>query len=173
MEDSIMKRITTFLIILTTLTLINGCVDPFYQNPYFQVEESGLNWLEIYNKEVSSKKLVRVRIDGGGVVNIREGTSPLVGDAFAKDIKNKRWEDIRNHQLTIPSDEANRIYQGLINNGLFTEQKKNDDSPENDIIMAFGNIDNHTVYSTIYDADLHEHLKSLVLLFNRPRQRKR
>lgn len=168
-----MKRFMLTIISITVLTLISGCFDPFYNNPYFAVEDSALNWLEIYNKQASSKKLTRVRIDGSGIVKIKTGTSPLVGDAFAKDSTNAQWEDIRNDQITIPRDESVRIFQGLVNNGLFLEQKKNDDSPEDDIIMAFGNIGNHTVYSTIYDADLHEHLKSLILLFNRPRQRRR
>jgi len=158
---------------IVALTLLNGCFDPFYHNPYFTVEDSGLNWIEIYNKQVSGKKLTRVRIDGSGIVKIRTGTSPLVGDAFAKDNTNEHWEDIRNDQITIPREEAMKILQGLVNNGLFLEQKKDDDSPEDEVIMAFGNIENHTVYSTIYDPDLHEHLKSLVLLFNRPKQRRR
>lgn len=168
-----MKRFTTIILILTALVLANGCFDPFYNEPYFKVEDSGLNWLEIYNKQVTGKHLVRVRIDGSGIVNIREGTSPLVGDAFAKDNTNERWADIRDYQLTIPREEALNIFQGLVNNGLFLEQKKSEDSPDNDIIMAFGNIENHTIYSTIYEPGLYEHLKSLVLLFNRPRQKKK
>jgi hypothetical protein len=168
-----MKRFITIILTLAALVLANGCFDPFHSNPYFEVEDSGLDWLEIYNKEVPGKRLVRVRIDGSGIVKIREGTSPLVGDEFAKDNTHEHWEDIRDYQITIPRDEALRIFQGLVNNGLFLEQKKKEDSPENDVIMAFGNIKNHTVYATIYEPVLHEHLKSLVLLFNRPRQKRR
>ncbi len=166
-----MKRCTLTIISIVTLALLNGCFDPFYHNPYFAVEDSGLNWLEIYSKQASGKKLTRVRIDGSGIVKTTTGTSPLVGDAFARDNTHEQWEDVRDDQITIPREEALKILQGLVNNGLFLEQKKTDESPEDDIIMAFGNIQNHTVYATIYDAELHEHLKSLVLLFNRPRQR--
>ncbi len=167
-----MKRNFFSIILITCLTFLSGCFDPFEMNPYFAVEDSGLNWLEIYSKQVSGKKLTRVRIDGSGIVKIKTGTSPLVGDAFAKDNTHEQWEDVYIDQITIPREEAARIFQELINNGLFLDQTTSDDSPEDDIIMAFGNIQNHTVYETIYDPVLHEHLKSLVMLFNRPRQRR-
>ncbi|MFO7937828.1 MAG: hypothetical protein R6V06_09525 [Kiritimatiellia bacterium] len=168
-----MKRIYLIIIFLTALTLVNGCFDPFHMNPYFAVEESGLNWLEIYSKQISSQKLTRVRIDGSGIVKITTGTSPLVGDAFAKDISDTQWSNVRRDRITIPREETVRLFQGLINNGLFLEQSKTEDSPDDHIIMAFGNIQNHTVYETIYDPGLHEHLKTIVMLFNRPRQKRR
>ena len=168
-----MKKNICLLILATVFIFTTGCFDPFYHNPYFRVDESSLNWLEIYYKHISSKKLVRVRIDGGGVIKIREGTSPLVGNEFANDNRNEKWEDIRDYQLTISKEEANRIFQELINNGLFLEQKKSGDSPEKNAIMAFGNIQNHTIYSTIYDPDLYEHLNALVLMFYHPRPRRR
>ncbi len=168
-----MKKNISLIIIAAVLTLSSGCFDPFYSNPYFKVEESGLNWLEIYYKQISSKKLVRVRIDGGGVVKIREGTSPLVGNEFAHDNLNDKWEDIRDYNLTISKAEANRIFQELTNNGLFLEQKKSDDAPQGAAIMAFGNIQNHTVYSTVYDADLYEHLHAIVLTFYHPQPKRK
>lgn len=168
-----MKKTIGLSILAAMFLLATGCFDPFYHNPYFKVDESGLNWLEIYSKKISGKKLVRVRIDGGGVIKIREGTSPLVGNEFAHDTRNEQWEDIRDYQLSISKEEANRIFQELINNGLFLEQKKSDDSPEDTAIMAFGNIQNHTVYSTVYDPDLYEHLQSIVLMFYHPNPKRK
>jgi len=167
-----MKKNIFLISLAAAFIFTSGCFDPFYNNPYFKVDESGLNWLEIYQKQISSKKLVRVRIDGGGVIKIREGTSPLVGDEFANDNRNDKWEDIREYQLTVSKEEANRIYQELINNGLFLEQKKSNDSPEGNVIMAFGNIQNHTIYSTIYDPDLYEHLNAIVLMFYHPKSKR-
>jgi len=168
-----MKKNISLILLAAALTFTSGCFDPFYSNPYFKVDESGLNWLEIYYKPIASKKLVRVRLDGGGVVKIREGTSPLVGNEFAHDNLNDRWDDIRDYSLTISKAEANRIFQELINNGLFLEQKKSADSPEGAAIMAFGNIQNHTVYSTIYDPDLYEHLNAIVLTFYHPQPQRK
>lgn len=168
-----MKKNISLIILAAVFTITVGCFDPFYHNPYFKVEESSLNWLEIYYKQISSKKLVRVRIDGGGVIKIREGTSPLVGNEFAHNNKDEKWEDIRDYQLTISKDESNRIFQELTNNGLFLEQKKSKESPEGAAIMAFGNIHNHTIYSTIYDPDLYEHLNALVLMFYHPKPKRR
>ena len=168
-----MKKCIFIIMFCAALTLTNGCFDPFYSNPYFKVDESSLNWLEIYYKPVASKQLVRVRLDGGGVIKIREGSSPLVGDVFAHDNKNERWEDIRDYRLTISKEEVNRLFQELINNGLFLEQKKSSDSPEGTAIMAFGNIQNHTIYSTIYEPDLYEHLSALVLMFYHPKPKNR
>jgi hypothetical protein len=168
-----MKKYICSIILATAFIMTAGCFDPFYNEPYFNVDESALNWLEIYSKKISSKKLVRVRIDGGGVIKIREVTSPLVGDEFAHDNRNEKWEDIRDYKLTISKEEVHRIYQELINNGLFLEQKKSKDSPEETAIMAFGNIQNHTIYSTIYDPDLYEHLNAIVLMFYHPKPKRR
>ncbi|MDD2598010.1 MAG: hypothetical protein PHO37_02125 [Kiritimatiellae bacterium] len=168
-----MKKNILFSILVAALTFSSGCFDPFYHNPYFKVDESGLNWLEIYHKQISGKKLVRVRIDGNGVIKVKEGTSPLVGDGFAHDNSHENWEDIRDYRLTVSREETNRIFQELVNNGLFLEQKKSDDSPEGTAIMAFGNIQNHTVYATVYDSDLYEHLNALVLTFYHPQPKRR
>ncbi len=154
------------------LLLCAGCFNPFFTNPHFTVQESGLNWIEIYSKKVPGPTLARVRIDGSGIVKVRSGTSPLVGDAYAKDPANESWEDIRNAQLTIPRDEVVRIFQELVNNGLFVEQRQSDDSPTDHLIRVSGNIDNHTVSAIIYDPVLHEHLKSIVMLFDRPQRRR-
>ncbi len=153
------------------LTLVIGCFNPFFTNPHFRVEESGLNWIEVYSKQIPGAQLTRLRIDGSGIVKVRSGSSPLVGDSYAKDPANASWEDIRNSQLTIPRQEVVQIFQELVNNGLFVEQKMQDDSPSNHLIRVSGNIDNHTVNAIIFDPVLHEHLKSLVMLFDRPRRR--
>jgi hypothetical protein len=163
-----MKKNICLSVLAAIVLLTPGCFDPFYSNPYFKVDESGLNWLEIYSKKISGKDLVRVRLDGGGVIKIREGTSPLVGNEFAHDPRHEQWDDIRDYQLSISKEEVNRLFQELINNGLFLEQKKTEDSPEDTAIMAFGNIQNHTVYSTIYDPELYEHLQAIVLMFYHP-----
>jgi len=168
-----MKKNICLFTLAAMFLVTTGCFDPFYNEPYFKVDESSLNWLEIYSKKISGKNLVRVRLDGGGVIKIREGTSPLVGDGFAHDTRHEQWEDIRDYKLTISKEEANRIFQELVNNGLFLEQKKSEDSPEDTAIMAFGNIQNHTIYATVYDPDLYEHLQSIVLMFYHPNPKRK
>jgi len=164
--------IKNIFLISTALLLCAGCFNPFFTNPHFQVKESGLNWIEILSKPIPGETLSRVRIDGSGIVKVRSGTSPLVGDSYAKDPTNTSWFDVYNEQITIPRDEVVRIFQELVNNGLFVEQKQRDDSPTNHFIRVSGNIDNHTVGSIIFDPVLHEHLKSIEMLFNRPRQKR-
>jgi hypothetical protein len=142
------------------------------EDPFFTVKESGLNWVEIRHYTISSKThRVRVRIDGSGIVTVREGTSPLVGNPFASDVNNERWEDIRERRLTIPREEAQFLFQTMVDNGLFVKQEKPDEEMlKKEAVYVSANVQCKTTSSSdpVTDPELLDHLKLVVQMFYHP-----
>jgi len=169
-------RKKVFLLIFGSLSavLFCGCMSPM-ENPYFTVEESGLNWVDIRHYELGKNKpRVRVRLDGNGIVTVREGTSPLVGNPFAKNVDNPQWNDIRETRVTISRDEAVFLFQSLVDKGLFEKPKKPDDIEKANQIYVSANIQNKTVtyVDPVGDPDLAEQLMMVVWMFYHPQPRK-
>jgi hypothetical protein len=151
-------------------TLFCGCQSPM-ENPFFTVKESGLNWVEIRQYKLAARtQRVRVRIDGNGIVTVREGTSPLVGNPFACDVNNQQWDDIRESRVTIPREEAQFLFQKLVDRGLFVKQEKPKDEIKDEALYVSANIQNKTAGSTdpVTDPELIEHLRMQVMMFYHP-----
>ncbi|MDR2850354.1 MAG: hypothetical protein LBW77_07460 [Verrucomicrobiota bacterium] len=167
-----------YILPLLAAAALCGCVS-FFENPYFTVKESGLNWLSIrlYNSRTTPIQRVSVRIDGNGIVTVREGASPLVTNPFAANNADPHWNDIVESRVNLPPDETTRIFQMLVDQGLFKERRKGDSTNTNESIFASANIQGKTCGSEddIFgsDSDLAEHLKSVVLMFYHPQPRRR
>jgi len=138
------------------------------ENPYFTVEESGLNWLEINHVKKQGSLRVRVWVDGNGIVTVREGKSPLVGNDFATDVKDPKWADVREYRLNIPRENVVPIFQMLVDHGLFEKQDKDAKGSEDELVMARANIQHKTISSAISDPELAEYLKNVVMMFYHP-----
>lgn len=164
---------------IATLALfaLAGCQSEM-ENPFFRVKESGLNWVEIRQYKVGKHThRVRVRIDGNGIVTVREGTSPLVGNPYAHDVTNSQWGDIRETRVNISRDEANLLFQTLVDRGLFvknlkTKEDKNEagDSKDGEYLYVSANIQNKTASTKdpLGDPDIVEHLSNIVMMFYHP-----
>ncbi len=142
-------------------------------NPKFEVKESGLNWVEIRQYTIGPHtQRVRVRIDGSGIITVREGSSPLVGNPYAHDVNNAQWADIRESRVTIPREEANLLFQTLVDRGLFVKQEavKDKNVEEGEFFYVSANIQNKTAGSRdpVSDLDLIDHLKMIVMMFYHP-----
>lgn len=172
-------RIFTLGTFFLVTALFCGCLS-FLDNPFFTVEESGLNWVSIrhYNYKVTPIQRVSVRIDGNGIVTVREGSSILVCNPFAsagKDAPN--WNDIRETRITLPREEVIPIFQMLVDRGLFQERFKSDSVNTNESIFVSANIQCKTCGSEddIFgsDPELAESLKSVLLMFYHPKPKQR
>lgn len=157
-----------------------GC-EHFVFSPYFTVKESGLNWVSIrqYNYKSDPIQRVSVRIDGNGLVTVREGSSMLVSNAFAARSSDSQWNDIREDHITLPPEEVLPLFQMLVDKGLFKERCKGSNTTTNnsEAIFVSANIDGNACGSEddIYgiDPDLAEHLKMVVMMFYHPQPRNR
>lgn len=174
-----MKKIIICSLFLATVVFC-GC-EHFIFSPYFTVEESGLNWVSIrhYNYKATPMQRVSVRIDGNGIVTVREGSSILVTNPFASSSQDANWGDIRETRLTLTREEIVPLFQMLVDKGLFKERIKNDKlvGVTNEAIFVSSNIGGKACGSDddvfAIDPDLAEHLKMVMLMFYHPQPKHR
>jgi len=170
-------RKLAYIILAAGVALLTGC-SSFFENPYFTAKPSGLNWVEIGQYEVMGRRHnIRLRMDGNGLVTVRDGTSSLVGNAFAHNVNSEQWADIRERRITLSEDEINMIFQRLINAGLFVKREKSlfsgsHATNETSFVYVAANIQNKTTGypDPVTDPDLLEELKTTVLLFYQPQR---
>jgi hypothetical protein len=171
-------RTVPHIIILLSASLFCGC-QSFLDNPFFTVKDSGLNWVSIrhYNYKTVPIQRVSVRLDGNGMVTVREGASMLVNNPFAASSDSQNWNDIRETRITLPREEMAPLFQMLVDRGLFKERFKSDSVSSNEAIFVSANIQCKTCGSEddIYgsDPELAEHLKNVVMMFYHPQPKNR
>ncbi|MBQ7191199.1 MAG: hypothetical protein IJR99_17485 [Kiritimatiellae bacterium] len=150
------------------------------EDPFFEVEDSGLNWLDIHYFNYRKQPITRVKIsmDGNGFVDIRAGKSALVANSFAVNTKDENWGDIQHTRVQLEREQVMQIFQALVDQGLFKKRYKwSNEIHTNEAIFAIANINNHTtgsqddIFTT--DENLAEHLKNVVLMFYQPSPKRR
>ncbi len=169
-----MRKLTLCSIFLAA-TVFCGC-ETYLFSPYFTVKESGLNWIAIrhYNYKTTPIQRVNVRIDGNGLVTVREGSSMLVNNPFAANASDSHWNDIRETRITLSREEVVPLFQMLVDKGLFKERIKikNNSVATNEAIFVSANIESKTCGSEddIFgiDPELAEQLKEVTLMFYHP-----
>jgi len=117
-------RFAVFMLLVVPLPFVSGC-GPFWVDPYITVTESSLNWVIIhyYNMNRQPIRRVGVEIYGNGMVLVKKGTSELVSNDFAKRHKKEDWHDIKTVRMQITPEQANDIFQTLVNGGLLDREK--------------------------------------------------
>jgi hypothetical protein len=173
-------KILIYTLLASFTVIFAGCRwNSGMNEPYFKVEKSALNWVEIRQYEIEGRKQrVRLRIDGNGLVTVRDGTSALVGNSFAANTKHEDWEDIRETRITISEEDAGLIFQSLVNAGIFEKPEQIpfiSDKPtlstnETSFVYVSANINNKTVGASepVAKPELLEQLKLVVLTFYKP-----
>ena len=175
-----MKIKAIFFAGIAALVLFTGC-ESYFENPYFAVEESGLNWLSIryYNYRKKPIQKINLRIDGNGIITVKSGTSPLVSNPFAAQMNESGWSDIYQTQTVIPREDVVPIYQMLVDSGLFVERDRSKTSViTNEAIFVSANIQNKTtgfadddIFAT--DPELGEHLRNIIMMYYRPKPKRK
>lgn len=157
--------------------LVQGC-GLLAEQPYVEVTESPLNWLEIhYYRTFTNKPIYRVnlRISGDGMVESISGTSRLVSDSFAKRPEDDNWEDIKRYRYKADTKIVRDVFQELVNADLFRREKfgRAAKTPSRDRFMAVrAAIDrkNYSEHVNMYEEDpeLAEMLRNVIFQFHRP-----
>ncbi len=170
-----MKRLTSILFTFSLL-LFTGC-GPFWVDPYITVEESALNWVDIHYYNMSRQPIRRigVTLHGTGLVEVKKGTSELVSNDFAKRYKEENWSKIKTYRVQINPDQANDIFQNLVNFGLLDREKtfKASKKESHDRFIAVkANINSNTYSDNVNmfeeDPDLAEQLLDVIREFEHP-----
>ena len=172
-----MKRLTSILFTLSlSLFTFSGC-GPFWVDPYIAVEESALNWVDIHYYNMSRQPIRRigVTLHGSGLVEVKKGTSELVSNDFAKRYKEENWSKIKTYRIQINPDQANDIFQNLVNFGLLDREKTFRASKKEShdrFIAVKANINSNTYSDNVNmfeeDPDLAEQLLDVVREFEHP-----
>ena len=170
-----MKRLMSILFTFSLL-LFTGC-GPFWVDPYITVEESALNWVDIHYYNMSRQPIRRigVTLHGSGLVEVKKGTSELVSNDFAKRYKEANWSQIKTYRVQINPDQANDIFQNLVNFGLLDREKtfKASKKESHDRFIAVkANINSNTYSDNVNmfeeDPDLAEQLLDVIREFEHP-----
>ena len=170
-----MKRLMSMLFTFSLL-LFTGC-GPFWVDPYITVEESALNWVDIHYYNMSRQPIRRigVTLHGTGLVEVKKGTSELVSNDFAKRYKEANWSKIKTYRVQINPDQANDIFQNLVNFGLLDREKtfKASKKESHDRFIAVkANINSNTYSDNVNmfeeDPDLAEQLLDVIREFEHP-----
>ena len=171
-----MKKVVLLLLAGFSLCLFDGC-GPFWVDPYITVKESPLNWVHInyYNLRHKPIRRTSVYINGGGLVEVKKGTSELVSNDFAKRYGEDTWGNIRTSTFHITSKQAHDIFQELVNHGLLDREKTFKSSKketEDRFIAVKANINTNTYSDNVNifndDPDLAELLLDVVREFENP-----
>lgn len=159
-----------------SLLLFTGC-GPFWVDPYITVEESALNWVDIHYYNMSRQPIRRigVTLHGTGLVEVKKGTSELVSNDFAKRYKEENWSKIKTYRIQINPDQANDIFQNLVNFGLLDREKTFRASKKEShdrFIAVKANINSNTYSDNVNmfeeDPDLAEQLLDVIREFEHP-----
>ena len=170
-----MKRLMSILFTFSLL-LFTGC-GPFWVDPYIAVEESALNWVDIHYYNMSRQPIRRigVTLHGTGLVEVKKGTSELVSNDFAKRYKEENWSKIKTYRVQINPDQANDIFQNLVNFGLLDREKTFRASKKEShdrFIAVKANINSNTYSDNVNmfeeDPDLAEQLLDVIREFEHP-----
>lgn len=176
MLKKILKYAPAVSAALLFVSTLAGC-GPFWVDPYITVKESSLNWVAIhyYNMNSTPIRRIGVEIRGNGLVEVRKGTSELVSNDFAKRYTEESWDKIKTYRVQISPQDANDIFQNLVNHGVLDREKtwKASKKKKFDRFIAVkANLSNVTYSDNVNmfeeDPDLAEQLLDVVREFENP-----
>ena len=166
------KRICLTVLIVGAFA---GC-GPFWVDPYITVKESSLNWVSIHYYNMTRKPIRRIGVNifGNGLVEVRKGVSELVSNDFAKKYQDEDWSKIKTSRVYINPEDANGIFQNLVNHGVLDREKngKAGKKEPDKFIAVKANFCNNTYSENVnifeVDPDLAEQLLDVIREFENP-----
>jgi len=180
---TVLKRFLAPSLLLLTFSVLPGC-GPFWVDPYITVRESSLNWMIIHyyklpkqEGSVSIKPIRRITVEiyGNGMVLVKKGSSELVSNDFAKHHNETSWGDVKTFRMQITPQQANDVFQNLVNAGVLDKEKTFKSSGkevQDRFISVSANLNCNTYSDNVNifeeDPDLAEELLDVVREFENP-----
>lgn len=154
-----MKRLAS-LLTLAALALA-GCSPYWYRAPeQFVVEESRLNWVQIYYQESPTAPRVRCDMRNDGQITILEGMSVTVGDDFNIDYRDPAFGDVRKYYYQMDPALFRQTLQLLVDTGLFVvEGEPEEDTPLYPKVMIKANVNHKKIDKFTYDEALQNEIR--------------
>ncbi len=155
-----------FLLVALSIVWMTGCSPDWYMHDeHFEVQNSNLNWVQIYYQATESSPRVRCDMRNGGQVVILEGKSVTVGDDFNIDYANPNFGDVRKYHYTMPADMYRDTLQHLVNVGLLERNEPKEDDPLYPKVLIYTNIDHNVTKKFTSDPELIAEIRSLLFRF--------
>jgi len=173
---NVLSKFLAFSLFLFAFSFLSGC-GPFWVDPYITVKESSLNWMIIHYYNMSRQPIRRIGVEiyGNGMVLVKKGSSELVSNDFAKRHKEDDWSRIKTFRVQITPQQANDIFQGLVNAGVLDKEKTFKASKkkvQDRFIAVSANLNCNTYSDNVNifeeDPDLAEELLDVVREFENP-----
>lgn len=149
----------------------SGCADweQIAAGPaYITVNDSPLNWVEIFYLREKDAPQIRLSMRGKGTVSIEQGRSKLVSDSFAHEYEAEEWLDRKTKTFTIPAQQQRETLQSLVNFGLLKigEKPKGADLMKTSMLVK-GNINGRKIDKYVFDDDLILQIEMLIALYSK------
>ncbi|MCL1910172.1 MAG: hypothetical protein FWG05_04470 [Kiritimatiellaeota bacterium] len=146
--------INIFAAALTAALFGAGCASPLdadgrLKHKEFQVEESGLDWLDIaYHPAEDDTALtrypVRISVAGTGAVECKTGRSPQIWKTFSTKSNDPYWNEIFSAREHLAPDEVRDVFQRFIDEGALPDKPPRD-IPKFPHVTIVGNISNNKI----------------------------
>ncbi len=154
------------LLLLVSLLCWTGCNAYWYRGPEkFTVQNSNLNWVQIYYQATESAPRMRCDMRNGGKVTLLEGHSVTVGDDFNIDYEAATFGDVRKYYYSMSSDMYTGTLQLLVDAGLLEHTEPKEDDPIYPKVMIYANIDHNVIKKFTTDPELIAEIRSLLFRF--------
>ncbi len=161
-----MKRLTLALLALPLL-LLAACSPYWYKHPdEFVVQDSRLNWLQIYYQQSETAPRVRCDMRNNGQISILEGQSVTVGDDFNIEYDKPGFGDVRKYYYQMDPELFRQTLQLLTDTGLFVEEgAPDDDTPIYPKVMVRANINHKKIEKFTFNPDLIAEIRTQLFQF--------
>ena len=118
-----------FALALSTALIFSGCAskppvdgDGRIIHKQFEVEVSGLDWIEIVYFPASDdpeiRNICRLSIYGTGEIQFRTGRSPRLADAFSDAVNDPYWNDYYSDRIHLDREGIQQVYQFFVDEGI-------------------------------------------------------
>lgn len=155
-----------FTLLIAFLFAACGCSPYWYMdNEGFTVQESRLNWVEIYYQEAEDKPRIRCSMRDNGQITVLEGRSVTVGDDFNINYEDKNFGDVRKYQYTMDRRMFRETLQVLVDMGILKLEAPDEDAPLYPKVMVNSNINSRTMKKFTTNQDLITEIKIQLFQF--------
>lgn len=160
-----MKRLA--LLLLCPLLLSVVACSPYWYEPatQFVVEDSRLNWVQIFYQSAENAPRVRCNYDNSGVITVLEGRSVTVGDDFNIEYEKATFGDVRKYTYTMQKTMFRESLQALVDAGLMKEEKPSEETPMYPKILVRANINHHKVEKFVFNEALAAEIRTQLFQF--------
>jgi len=135
-----------FTTLFITLVTLCGCATlDKLSTKRFTVEHSSLDWVQfsrtIKGNDEKNPVTVRLQLDGSGYLEFRSGRSSRVKDDFWQQSPTDNWQDIRTDRVVLSQDETVKIYQRLVDAGVYDRIKQTKEEKAEATLAILARID--------------------------------